>query len=274
MRAYAVFQAGRYLLIMLGVVGIILLRRPEAHLALALTLAELTLFVALALYVHLAVLPFSFSRRLRSWFGEHIRFGARGFLSGALAEINTRVDVLMLGFVCSDGVVGVYSFAALIAEGFSQIAMVVRRVVDPILGTRFAANETERIPGYAARIRRVFYPLMAAVTLVAIGGYPLGLRLVAPGDSLAASWLVFVILMVGIWLNAGYRPFLGILLQGGRPGTHTTLIAILVSVNALLNAALIPLLEMYGAAIATGLVYVLEAVLIAVFARRAFGIRL
>jgi len=239
-----------------------------------LTVAEFTLFVVLAVYVHCAVVRFSFSARLRSWFGEHLRFGLRGFLSGALAAINTRVDVLMLGFVCGDAVVGVYSFAAMFAEGFGQIAIVLRRVVDPILGARFAANETALIPGYAARIRRVFYPLMAAVTLVAIAAYPVILGLVTSTPNLNASWLVFAILMVGIWANAGYRPFLGILLQGGRPGTHTILIVILVGGNALLNATLIPLLEMYGAAIATGLVYLLEAVLIAAFARRAFDIRL
>jgi O-antigen/teichoic acid export membrane protein len=274
MRAYAAFQAARYVLIMGGVGAITLLRQPESYLAGSLTIAEFTLFVLLALYVHFGVVPFSFSKRFWSWLREHVRFGLRGFLSGALAGINTRVDVLMLGFVCSDTVVGVYSFAAMIAEGFSLIAISLRRVVDPILGMRFALNETEQISGYAVRIRRVFHPLMAVVALVAIVGYPLGLRLVVPAHGLGASWLVFAILMVGIWVNAGYRPFLGILLQGGRPGTHTILIVILVGSNAVLNAALIPLLEAYGAAIATGLVYALEAVLIAGFARRVFNIRL
>lgn len=274
MRAYAVFQALRIIFILAGIVALITLGQPEAYLAASLTLAEVTLFVLLASYLHIRLLPFSFSMRLRSWITEHIHFGVRGFLSGALAEINTRVDVLMLGFMCSDALVGVYSFAALLAEGFGQIAMVLRRVVDPILGARFAAHEAEQIPAHAARIRRVAYPMMALVTLVAIVGYPLGLRIVAPGDSLAASWTVFAILMVGVFVNAGYRPFLGILLQGGRPGTHTVLITILVTGNAVLNAVLIPWLQIYGAAIATGLVYVLEAVLIVVFAWRVFGIRL
>jgi O-antigen/teichoic acid export membrane protein len=274
MRAYAVFQALRILLIVGAIVGLIAAGQPAEMLAAALTLGELSLLVCLGVYMQGWVLPLSLSRRLGAWFRAHARYGLRGFLSGALAEINTRVDVLMLGVLCTDAVVGVYSFAAMLAEGFSQIAMVIRRVVDPILGARFAAGESDQIPGYAAKIRRLAYPLMGVVTLLAVGLYPAALALVAPGDGLAASWLVFAILMGGVFINAGYRPFLGVLLQGGRPGTHTILISVLVLSNVVLNALLIPALQIYGAAVATGCVFALEAVLIVVFARRVLGIRL
>ncbi len=274
MRAYAVLQALRFVLILAAIVLLAALGRPPEQLALALTIAEgLVCLVSLG-YVYGGVLPFSLSGRLRFWVKEHFYFGLRGFLSGALSEINTRVDVLILGLLCTDEVVGIYSFAALLAEGFSQIAMVLRRNVDPILGKAFAMGETGKIPGYAARIRRGAYLLMLAVTVVSVGLYPLVLRVLAPDRSFTASWLVFAILMSGILFNAGYRPFLGILLQGGRPGTHTLLVVALVTSNVILNAALIPLLGMYGAALATALVYVLEAVLIIALARRILGVRL
>lgn len=274
MRAYAVFQAARFIFIVVSILVMVRLGLSPDLLAASLTVSETLLLVLMLVYVYGGVLPIRLNGQMGTWIREHARFGIRGFLSGALAEINTRVDVLMLGFLASDALVGIYSFAALIAEGFSQIALVVRRVVDPIIGERFAQGAFESIGRYAGKIRRVVYPAMAAVTIAAVAIYPLGLRIVAPEDSLSASWGVFAILMVGVFLNAGYRPFLGLLLQGGRPGTHTLLTGVLVLSNVVLNAALIPPLGVYGAATATGLVFVLEAVLIAVFARRIFAIPL
>ena len=53
-------------------------------------------------------------------------------MSGILTEVNTRVDILVLGYFHGDTLVGVYSFAAILAEGFSQLPMVVRRSIDPL----------------------------------------------------------------------------------------------------------------------------------------------
>jgi Na+-driven multidrug efflux pump len=81
-------------------------------------------------------------------------------------------------------------------------------------------------------------------------------------------------LMAGVTLNSGYRPFLGILLQGGRPGMNTVLIAAVVVGNALLNLLLIPRLGMYGSALGTALAFGLEAALLVLLAKRLFGVRL
>ena len=77
-----------------------------------------------------------------------------------------------------------------------------------------------------------------------------------------------------IVLNSAYRPFLGLTLQGGRPGLFTIIMGSLVILNLILNYALIPVLEINGAALATGIVYLAEAVLVAIVARRVFGIKL
>ena len=78
--------------------------------------------------------------------------------------------------------------------------------------------------------------------------------------------------MVGVVLNTIYKPFLGILLQGDRPGHHTLMVGIIVVFNFIGNIILIPLLGIYGAAIATGFVYVLEGFLIRYFSKKLLGI--
>lgn len=273
MRAFAIFQSFRVILILTWIVVILVADRPSSHLALSLTLTEGCLFLALIVYINVALFVLRLGAGCGKWFAEHVSFGLRGFFGGVLSEANTRVDVIMLGYFSSDALVGVYSFAAIIAEGFSQIPVVIRRNVDPILGIRFAAGEKEEITRFASNLKRVFFPLFALISLLAIGLYPIGLALAVGGEAFGSSWAVFSILMVGIAINAGYRPFKGILLLGGFPGLQTIFTLSLVVTNIALNALMIPILGMQGAAIATALVYVLEAVLIFVLARKIFSIR-
>ena len=100
---------------------------------------------------------------------------------------------------------------------------------------------------------------MAALGLLAIGVYPLAVRIAVPDSDFSSTWPIFAILSVGIVLKSGYNAFYGVLLQGGRPGTHTLFVLCVVACNVILNAMLIPLYGIYGAALATAVVFVLEA---------------
>lgn len=75
-------------------------------------------------------------------------------------------------------------------------------------------------------------------------------------------------------LASTYRPFIGTILQGGRPGAFSMLIACSVLTNAVFNGYLIPVFGIYGAAAATASVYVLEILALVVIVRKLFGITL
>ena len=268
MRAYAVFQSLRFLFILLAIVAIIRLGYPATHLPLALSLAEAVLFVGLTTYLHARQLRLTLDRSLGQWFRQHLSYGTRGVLSGILHELNTRVDILILGYFLDDAAVGLYSFAAVLAEGFGQVPVAVRWNVDPIIGRCFAEGRPQDIAALAHRVRRVFWPLMAVMGAAAVVVYPLVLRVFLPGGEFAASWAVFAILIAALTFNAGWRPFMGLLLQSGRPGTHTLLVASVAVSNAVLNLLLVPLFGVCGSATATGMAYALEALLIAAFGRK------
>ncbi len=274
MRAVAVFEAGRYGLLLASVLLILSLDWPSSRLPAALTLAEGVLFVAMIGYVATRQFRLQLGPEPMTRLVEHLSFGFRGGLAGILSAMNTRVDVLLLGGFCDDATVGLYSFAAILAEGLGQIPSVVRRNLDPILGACFARDERERIRAMAQQIRRVFYPIMGAIGVAVVLGYPLMATLLASDLSVPVSWAVFAILVAGIVASSGYRPFFGILLQAGRPGTHTLFIACMVASNIVLNLVFISLLSVHGAAAATALVFVLEAVCMVLLARRLLGVRL
>jgi len=276
MRAFAVFQALRYMLILAAVTGIIVSGQPNPHLPLSFTIAEMFLTVALLVYVNLFLFRIKLFQliEMRPWFRRHISFGSRGFLSGVLIEMNTRVDVLMVGIFMPDTTVGVYSFASTFAEGFGQLTTVIRQNLAPIVGKCFAEGNEQRIQKVAGQVRRVFWPLMV------IGGgglvlvFPIVLQLLHAGGQMRHSWGILTILVAAYAFTSAHRAFLCLFPQGGRPGTLTLVIGGAVSINIVLNACLIPLLGIYGAAVATAAACALQAGAIAVLARRLFGIRL
>lgn len=104
--------------------------------------------------------------------------------------------------------------------------------------------------------------------------YPLGVGWVTKQDAFRASWPVFAILMAGLVIGAAYIPFHQILLQAGRPATHTAMISAAVAANILLNALLIPYAQAIGAALATATAFVMSVLLLRVLARRLIGVKL
>lgn len=274
MKAFAVFQSLRFILILAGVVAIVLGGYPGSHLTLALTASETVLFMVLAGYVYKRVFWLSLPREFGGWVRTHLGFGLRAFLGGLFSEANTRVDVLMLGYFLDDRSVGIYSFAAIFAEGFSQLIHVVKRVADPVLGGYFSSGQLSEISSFSRKVRRAVYPAMAVVTVSAVGLFPVLPWLLVRDEAFSASWALFAILMGGIFLNSGYRPFNGIFLLGGRPGIHTLFVGAAVVGNIALNALMIPRFGTYGAAGTTALVIVLQALLIILLARKVFGVKL
>lgn len=141
----------------------------------------------------------------------------------------------------SDMWVGVYRFGAIFAEGFAQLCTVMRQNLDPLIGQAFAAGKKEQITELAEKVRKRFWPLISLLGLVLVIGFPVLIWLLAKETAVRQSWGVFTILVAGIVISSGYRPFIGLLLQGGRPGLFTLFMAGSVIVNFLLNLVLIPL---------------------------------
>lgn len=275
MRTYAVFQSMRYILLTGTIVGLIFMGVPNVVIPVALTLTELIIFMILFPYVVTRLhLPETLSKTFK-WFPRHLSFGFRSFMSGALNEINTRVDVLMLGLFASDSQVGIYSFASTLASGFLQLPMVLRWNLDPLLGAHFAKKEISSINDLVKKVRKYFYPVLVAICCLVVLTYPFIFSLLLKKSNIAtASWEVFAILITGVLITSRFRPFYGILLQGGYPGTHSLMIASLTIICVVLNLALVPIFGIFGAAFSMTLMYSFEATFLYFNTKRLFGIKL
>ena len=276
MRALAVFQAVRFVLIVGFVLAGMWAAMADGSLSIALSISEAVLFVLMMGYIHGRVFHGKLTRPLRFFHlvRSHLSFGVRGCLSGVLVEMNTRTDILMLGLFVSDARVGLYSFVAAFAEGFSQLIVAMRRNVDPLLGNHFSLNDICEIEKLSANVKRKFYPFMFGVGVILICVFPFIFRLLDQTANIQESVLLLSILVGVFVLISGYNCFIGVLIQGGFPGLFTIVMLLTVLANILLNFFLIPFLGVYGAAGATGAAYLIQTIICIYMARRFLGVRI
>ena len=272
MRAYAVFQGVRYILIIAAVIGLILAGFTGAYLAWCFLVSELLLSAGLMTYVQRLTNGLRLKHVARPWILRHISFGMRGFFGGMLSDLNTRVDIILLGYFVNDASVGIYSFAAVFAEGFGQISYVVKQNLDPIIGRFTETNNIESLRSLMRKVVFVFVPCILAVSLLAVFLFPLMVRLFTD-NRFAESWPIFAVLLTGVVINAAFRPFQGVFLLTGHPGLHSLFFLAVVFSNAILNILFIRRIGLMGAAVATSLAYVVESLLILYGIRRILGVK-
>lgn len=277
MRAYAVFQALRSAFVVVALLVLALQRAEMARLTLAITAGETVLFLVLSAYVHFRMYSLRHLGDMARWIPEHVSFGGRALLSGVLGNLNARVDVLMIGYFLTDAHAGVYGFASTLAEGFGMLAGVVQLNLAPLIGQALADRDPTRITGMAGRVKRVMFPAMFALGAAAVSVFPVlvwAVRLTDPAENLWSSWPVFGILVAGHVVSAAYLAFASLFVLGGRPGMATWFVVAGVAANVVLNTALIPLIGLPGAALASSSTLVFQAFLLIVCARRYFDVRL
>src|SRR5207247_1351396 len=122
MRAYAVFQGLRYLLLIVSVIGLILAGFEGPYLVWCFLASELLLAIGLIGFVQKSVVGLGLRHADRSWIFRHLSFGMRGLFGGMLSDLNTRVDIILLGYLVSDASVGIYRLPAHFAVVSGQIS--------------------------------------------------------------------------------------------------------------------------------------------------------
>lgn len=271
MKLYAVLQAVRGLLLLGSFATFVTLEMDAKHLPAILSISEFLLFLVLLPPVGRYGWPFPGYGACRAWFQTHLRFGVKSFFSGALAELNTRVDILMLGLFTTDHMVGIYSLAAVLMEGVVQVAHVIRINVNPVLTRKLAEEGTpaviQMIRSWVPRVYGISLILLAAIWGVAFLGY----HLLFGNEIYNASFTILLILFAGFALTSGYFPFNMLLVQGGHPGHYSVMMTAMLMTNVLFNLCLIPWLGIYGAAIATALSFGVSVYYLKTFTYKIYG---
>jgi len=289
MRALAVYTSLRYLLI---AGGLVLARAADvepAHLAGIWTFSEGTLLLVLTgeLIGTVALRRASGSGqsagplgsmtrgRWTAWVPRHLDYGARGVIATLAYEINTKLDVWMLGVLIADkDAVGIYALAAALNEGVTQLAVVLQNNVNPVMARLLAGREIAELERLVSHARRWFVPALIGVCAAAAAMFPSVIPWLIGNPGFGAGAAPFAILMAGIALASPYLPFSHILLMAKRPGWHTVLLVATIAINVIGNLVLIPRFGLTGAAMSTAGTVVASAVMLRALARWRVGVRL
>lgn len=273
MKAYAFFSSLRALCILFGIIGAVIIRVDGYKLCVVFTIAECIMLPAILFYTK-RLFSFLLPGECQDWFRTHLVFGIKSLGIGLLTEMNTRIDILILGIFASDRIVGIYSLAAMLIEGIFQIPFVLRRMFDPKL-TKLIYSEL--IIEVRTLIRKGALQTFCGMLLI-FGSFallfPHAVKLLTGNADFNSSWIIFCILAAGALIQSSYIPFSGILVQGGYPGFQSLFIFLLCLTNTVLNFILIPYFGMYGAAIATVISYLLFVVYLKLFVYHAFKIKI
>jgi O-antigen/teichoic acid export membrane protein len=175
-------------------------------------------------------------------------------------DVNTKVDVFILGIFLSDSLVGIYSFASTFAEGFMQLPVLLRNNINPILAKLSVKGNVELTQKVVQNSKAKFLKLIGAVGIIAILLFPLVFVVFSLENHRFDIWLIFSILVLFVSISSGYQPFLMLFNQFGHPWQQTKFIIVLFLSNVVLVLMLVPLMGIYGAALGTGLSFMVQIV--------------
>lgn len=257
MRAFAVIQGLRYIIIVLFIFTAILLGADGRVIPYSLLFSEALLFFIAAIVLFKNVRP----RRPKSHMvKEGAVFGSKSVVGGIVGELNTKADIMVIGIFFSDSVVGIYSFASLLAEGFASLVVVFRNNMNPMFA-RLHYNEDK--PGFnnlINQVRRRVLPFCAAGGASILGLFWLLCLLMFDASYKEVIFPLGIILFcISVASPAMVKG--NVLTHIGRPELDTIITSVVLLFNVVLNFITVPLWGILGAAVATGASYIFLSIL-------------
>lgn len=269
MKTFAFFQFMRFFLMLLVLLFFIFNSYPAFYLASILSVSEFILFLSMIVTLLPECRYFQLRKRLKNIFLIQFIHGNHALIGNFLLDLNTKVDVFMLGIFLDDTLVGIYSFAATMFEGFSQISVLLRNNFNPIL-TRAFSNK-KLIEKLLARNLHLFYKVIFITGILSILVFPIVPIIFNINNILSVS-LVYSILCIGFIISGGYQVILMIFNQAGYPKLQTSLIFFVFISNVFFNLIFIPFLGIYGAAIGTSFSFIIQIILIKYLLKKKLNI--
>ncbi len=273
MRAFAVYTSLRYSLIAIGLVLARICELDADQLPVIWTFTEGVLLLVLCgeLLLHVSL------ARGRGWIGwarQHLSYGMRGVLATLAFEVNSKLDVWMLGVALPESQVGIYSMASALNEGAMQLAVVLQNNLNPVIARALAAGRKADVEALVKRTRRWFVPALVGICIVGAASFPLVIPWLIGNQAFIAGAVPFAIMMAGLALASPYLPFNQILMMASLPGWNTFYMLAAICVTFVGCWLLIPVLGLSGAAISISAALVTAALLLRLLVRWRIGLRI
>ncbi len=256
-KKFAFYQSLRYFLILLGLFIAITFSIQGEKLPFVFSLSETTLFILLIIEIS-KISKWWRSDNLYPWLKKHFSNSVKGLSSGVLIELNSRIDIIFIGYFLSDRKVGIYSFAALFAEGFLELFKILQNIYDPKIAKFLSQKNYKDLRDIIKNNRKKIYVYSVFLFFLILVIYIFLIKFLTNDISYLDSFFPFAILIAGITFASGYIPYYNIFFMADKPLWQSLFISLVVLSNIILNVLLIPMFNIYGAAFATSISFVLS----------------
>ena len=191
-------------------------------------------------------------------------------VAGSFIVLN-QADILMVGVYIGHKEAGIYSAATKTAALVSFVLVAVNAIAAPMIAEFHAKGDRERLQKMvSAAARWMFWPSLGmALGLILFGERVLELF----GSEFTEGYWPLVLLVVGQLANASMGPVGYLMSLTGYQDLSARVYGLSALVNVVLNAFLIPIWGLLGAAVATATTMVLWNVWFYILVRRLLGIR-
>lgn len=191
-------------------------------------------------------------------------------LSGALTLLNTQTDIIMLGAIKGAKAAGIYAVATRIATLIIFVLISVNSAIAPTIAELYSKKDLKRLKNIITKSARLtfFFSLPIAIFLIFWGRFPLWLF----GKEFMGGSIALAILSIGQLISASTGSVGLILIMTGCEREFTLGAGISAVANIVLNATLIPFLDMNGAALATSTSMIIWSMISIIMIYKRLGI--
>jgi O-antigen/teichoic acid export membrane protein len=198
---------------------------------------------------------------------DQVKYGIQGQLANLAALFNYRLDQFLVAAFVSRAGVGHYAVAVGLSESVWWISSAVSLVMLPRL-TAMDEEDAREVTPLASR-NTLLISILAAIALVAVS--PLAISVLFGSEFYPEAFWPLVLLMPGIIAASCTRVLGSFLFSQGKIIYNTAATFIALGVTIALDLALIPWLEVEGAAIASSIAYVCALIATLYWYRKVSG---
>ena len=192
-------------------------------------------------------------------------------LLGGLHIINSRTDIIMLGSMLGAAATGVYSVAVRGSELVMFVMAPVHTALAPTASALHARGERQQLQRVITKSSHAIFLLSIPIVIVLSAfGYWF---LILFGSEFLPGQSALTILCVGKLISLGLGPVALLLIMTGYEREAALGAGLSALLNIVLNAIMIPIWGLEGAATATAISTVCLAALMGVWVRNRLGIR-
>ena len=191
-------------------------------------------------------------------------------LIASMAMVLSQTDIIMVGAIRGADEAGIYSAASRISNLVVFALMAINAILAPMISELYSTGKNEelqRIVTLAARVIFVF-TLTVSIILAVFGKFALSLF----GTEFVVTYVPLLILLFGQIVNALAGSVGLIMTMTGHQNQAGAIVTVSAAVNIILNALLIPLMGLVGAAISTAFTMALWNIIMLIYVHRRLGI--